>query len=184
MDINQIVARARAVLAEENISAGVASSFNQQHRTPLASVSVMCRACNQPNHHSRACLARHGWRRGGRGNMRCYGCGQPCPHPCFVMSGKRNGRGSTSASLLSGLSVNGALPGTRLLVNGVNCDALIDTGCTKCIVHAPLCSQWTRESANVTTVSGERYQCMGNKPGTGTVTCRRVSDSERTCGSL
>ena len=77
------------------------------------------------------------------------------------MSGKRHGSGSTSASPLSGLSVNGALPGTKLLVNGVNCDAFIDTGCTKCIVHAPLCSQWTRESVNVTTVSGERYQCMG-----------------------
>ena len=49
----------------------------------------------------------------------------------------------------------------QLLLNGVNCDALIDTGCTKCIVHASLCSRWTRENVSVTTVSGERYKCLG-----------------------
>ena len=75
MDINQIVARARVVLAEENIGAKAASSDNQQHRVVLISASVLCRACNQPNHYARACLERRSWRRGERGNMRCYGYG-------------------------------------------------------------------------------------------------------------
>ena len=79
----------------------------------------------------------------------------------FVVPEKIRWRGGTSASPLSGLSVSGALPEMQLLVNGVNCDALVDTGCTKCIVHASLCSRWTRENVNVTTVSGERYKCLG-----------------------
>lgn len=57
--------------------------------------------------------------------------------------------------------MNGALPGMRMFVNGVNCNALIDTGCTRCIIYAPLCAQWKKENINVTTVSGEHYQCMG-----------------------
>ena len=140
LDIHQIVTRARAVLAEENVGAGAASVCHQ-HRAASTTAGVLCRACNQPNHFARSCTARRGWRRGGRGNARCYGCGQP--------------------GHFSGLSVNGALPEMQLLLNGVNCDALIDTGCTKCIVHASLCSRWTRENVSVTTVSGERYKCLG-----------------------
>ena len=49
----------------------------------------------------------------------------------------------------------------QLLVNGVNCDVLIDIGCTKCIVHASLSSRWIRENVSVTTVSGERSKCLG-----------------------
>lgn len=71
------------------------------------------------------------------------------------MSGKRQRRGDSSDSLLSGLLVSEALPKKRILVNDVSCDALIDTGCSKGIVHAPLCSRWT-------TVSGERLECMGS----------------------
>ncbi|KAK4315449.1 hypothetical protein Pmani_000020 [Petrolisthes manimaculis] len=76
MDIHQIVTRARAVLAEENLGAG-AASFCNQPRAASTTAGVLCRACNQPNHYARSCLARRGWRRGGRGNVRCYGCGQP-----------------------------------------------------------------------------------------------------------
>ena len=76
MDTNQILTRARAVLAEENLGAGAASVCNQ-HRATSTTAGVLCRACNQPNHYAHSCLARRGWRRGGRGNVRCYGCGQP-----------------------------------------------------------------------------------------------------------
>lgn len=78
LDMNQLVARARSVLAEENTNAGAAASvFNQQCRgVPAATNTVLCHACGQPNHHARMCLARRGWRRGGRGRGRCYECGQ------------------------------------------------------------------------------------------------------------
>ena len=46
-------------------------------------------------------------------------------------------------------------------MDGVSCDALVDTGCTKSIAHVSMCSRWTRKDVCVTTVSGERYSCQG-----------------------
>ncbi|KAK4294952.1 hypothetical protein Pmani_032459 [Petrolisthes manimaculis] len=43
----------------------------------------------------------------------------------------------------------------------MDCETLVDTGCTRCIAHVSLCSQWTRENVSVRTVSGEFYECMG-----------------------
>ncbi len=57
--------------------------------------------------------------------------------------------------------MRGALPVIRLIVDGVNCDALVDTGCTQCIAHVSVCSRWTRGNVSVRTVSGEHYLCMG-----------------------
>lgn len=58
--------------------------------------------------------------------------------------------------------MKGALPKVRLNINDVNCEALVDTGSTKCIAHVSLCSSWTKERVNVVTVSGESYECMGS----------------------
>ena len=49
----------------------------------------------------------------------------------------------------------------RLFIDEVVCDALVDTGCTKCIVYAPLCFRWKKGNVGVTTVSGESYKCLG-----------------------
>ena len=80
---------------------------------------------------------------------------------CLIMSGKLHRRGGSGVSHLSGLSVTSVLPTVKLFVDGVKCDALVDTGCTKCIVHAPMCSQWKKASVSVTTISGERFKCVG-----------------------
>lgn len=77
------------------------------------------------------------------------------------MPGKLRWRGGISASLLSGSSVSGALPKVQLVVDEVSCGALVDTGCTKGIVHVSMCFRWTRKDMCVTTVSGERYSCQG-----------------------
>ena len=61
--------------------------------------------------------------------------------------------------------MRGALPTVQMTVNDVKCETLIDTGCTKCIVHMSLCAQWTKEKVSVITLSGEPYKCVG----TGTV---------------
>ena len=77
------------------------------------------------------------------------------------MPGKRHRGGGSSASHFSELSVTSALPTVKLLVDGVKCDALVDTGCTKCIVYAPMCSQWRKASVSITTISGDRFECVG-----------------------
>lgn len=47
------------------------------------------------------------------------------------------------------------------MVNGVSCNALVDTGCTKSIAHVTMCPGWTKHNVYVTTVSGEQYLCEG-----------------------
>ena len=54
-----------------------------------------------------------------------------------------------------------ALPVTNICVDGAICLAHIDSGCSHCIVHAPYCASWTRKSADVMTVSGQRQRCEG-----------------------
>ena len=57
--------------------------------------------------------------------------------------------------------MSGSLPLRRLLVNGRERMALIDTGCSRSIVHASACGDWRRQRESVFTVSGERSECDG-----------------------
>ena len=54
-----------------------------------------------------------------------------------------------------------ALPVMKISVDGAMCIALIDSGCSHCIVHAPYCASWTRKSADVMTVSCQRQSYGG-----------------------
>ena len=54
-----------------------------------------------------------------------------------------------------------ALPVTNITVDGAICLALIDSGCSHCIVHVPYCASWTRKRADVVTVSGQSQRCEG-----------------------
>ena len=66
------------------------------------------------------------------------------------------------ASLQSRHPVSAAgLPVVKLSVDGAICHALVDSGCSHCIVHAPYCASWTRKRADVMTMSGERLRCEG-----------------------
>ena len=49
----------------------------------------------------------------------------------------------------------------KLSVDGAICHALVDSGCSHCIVHAPYCASWTRKRADMMTMSGERQRCEG-----------------------
>ena len=49
----------------------------------------------------------------------------------------------------------------KLSVDGAICHAVVDSGCSHCIVHAPYCASWTRKRADVMTMSGERQRCEG-----------------------
>ena len=54
-----------------------------------------------------------------------------------------------------------ALPVTNISVDGAIRLALVDSGCSHCIVHAPYCASWTRKRADVMTVSGQRCEGVG-----------------------
>ena len=47
------------------------------------------------------------------------------------------------------------------MVAGVQCQTLIDTGCTRSIVHVSVCRKWERRSVSVVTVSGQQLKCAG-----------------------
>lgn len=71
-------------------------------------------------------------------------------------------RGGVSANFLSRQSLAEALPTAKMWINGALTTTLIDTGCSRCIVHLSLCSSWKREAISVLTVSGEEYACKGS----------------------
>lgn len=55
----------------------------------------------------------------------------------------------------------GALPVMSVLVDGRECSALIDTGCTDTLVHVRCCRQWRSRRISVTTMSGDQFCCAG-----------------------
>ena len=67
---------------------------------------------------------------------------------------------SVSATSFS-LAAVGALISAVVIVNGKKCDVLVDTACSKIIVHAGLCQQWTRKEVAMVQISGARWMCPG-----------------------
>ncbi|KAK3878418.1 hypothetical protein Pcinc_017002 [Petrolisthes cinctipes] len=49
----------------------------------------------------------------------------------------------------------------QLLVHGQQRQVLVDTGCTDTIVYALCCMQWLLQTTNITTISGDLFQCIG-----------------------
>ncbi|KFD49052.1 hypothetical protein M513_10100 [Trichuris suis] len=47
-------------------------------------------------------------------------------------------------------------------VDGVVRCALVDSGCSRCIVYAPFCRQWERHPVSLKTISGEELPCIGS----------------------
>ena len=82
------------------------------------------------------------------------------PHSSTV-PGKRQSGGGSCAGLLSGLKWSGALPVKVLVLAGAETEALVDTGCTRSIIHASLCGPWNDREVNMVTVSGQRLDCAG-----------------------
>lgn len=57
--------------------------------------------------------------------------------------------------------MNSALPSVRMLVDGRPCVALIDTGCSCCLVYKPLCKSWDPRAVSVVTMNGQNQSCVG-----------------------
>ncbi|KAK8374447.1 hypothetical protein O3P69_012045 [Scylla paramamosain] len=77
--------------------------------------------------------------------------------------GKRARRGDISASLLSWRSVSEVLPSAMVSVEGVHRRVLVDTGCSRSIVHVSCCRVWTKGAIDMVTVSEEKWQCEGTE---------------------
>ena len=84
----------------------------------------------------------------------------------------------------------GALPVRSLEVCGMLHDALIDTGCTRSIVHCSVCRPWERHPVNVITASGHNLRCAGvadisvQVPGLNAVTVSALVTEEKPLGFL
>ena len=77
-----------------------------------------------------------------------------------VPGGKRVRKTGVSASLFSNSGV-GALPRATVRVNGQKCQVMVDTGCTKTIVHVGRCTKWFRKSVAMTQMGGTDWKCQG-----------------------
>ena len=82
MDLQQALARARAVLVEEDVTVAAAAvapsrpAAAPSRRPGQGDLPVTCHACNEPNHFARDCRLQsaRGGRRVGRGAARCFRC--------------------------------------------------------------------------------------------------------------
>ena len=71
------------------------------------------------------------------------------------------------------LRIGAVLPVAELRVDGTIRVALIDSGCSRCIVYEPCCASWERKNVSVVTVNGQKQNCEG----IGRV-CLQVGDGE------
>ena len=100
MPIDQILTRARAVLADEvGVAAAVSAMTGAGASVKRANSTLLCYQCNQPNHLARDCLLRqkgrggsYGGRGRGRGSARCYQC-DGLGHLAASCPGNENGGG-------------------------------------------------------------------------------------------
>ena len=107
MPIDQILTRARAVLADEvGVAAAVSAMTGAGASVKRANSTLLCYQCNQPNHLARDCLLRqkgrvgsYGGRGRGRGSARCYQC-DGLGHLAASCPGNENG-GRPSALALN-----------------------------------------------------------------------------------
>ncbi|MPC49068.1 hypothetical protein E2C01_042859 [Portunus trituberculatus] len=74
---------------------------------------------------------------------------------------KQAWRGGISASLLFQPPLNEVLPSIAVYVDGVKCQALVDIGCSRSIVHVSCCKTWKKHTINMLTVSGDEWLCEG-----------------------
>ena len=46
-------------------------------------------------------------------------------------------------------------------VNDVSRAVLVDTGCSRCLVHVSCCGAWHRSDVSIVTMNGARHRCLG-----------------------
>ena len=81
----------------------------------------------------------------------------PC---CIKMSGKWRQGQDVSPTLAPG-KMKTNLPVMRVCINGVMCDALIDSGCTHCLVRSSVCGPPSGHMTEVLTIDGKSMTSKG-----------------------
>ena len=55
----------------------------------------------------------------------------------------------------------GVLPSVMLSVDGRECRAMVDSGCTRTLIHEDWCTTWQRQDVGTLTISEEMWRCLG-----------------------
>ena len=82
-------------------------------------------------------------------------------HIALQCQGKRQRGGGISISLLPDRLNTKKLPSMKVHVDGQECTALIDSGCSQTLVSKAVCHFWKRKSAEVLTTDGGILNCRG-----------------------
>ena len=77
------------------------------------------------------------------------------------LPGKRRERVGVSASLFATVRRGVLFASVELQVDGRKCRAMVDSGCTRTLVHVDWCKKWKRQNVGMLTVAEERWRCMG-----------------------
>lgn len=77
------------------------------------------------------------------------------------MPGKRPRGEGVSASLLPEQVKTRKLPTVQVFVDGVECTALVDSGCSQTLVSKTVCRCWKQEEVGVLTADGKTLKCRG-----------------------
>uniref|UniRef100_A0A5S6QJ31 Uncharacterized protein n=1 Tax=Trichuris muris TaxID=70415 RepID=A0A5S6QJ31_TRIMR len=151
LTLDELLSCARAMLAKgpsgwNGNLAIVAASSSSSPEARVPGTVLCCYACGGPNHFARDCMTQRQESYGRRQKTRKH-------------SGKRRQGGCSGAGALPSLIK--ALPSVWIQVDGVDRRALVDSGCTSCVVHAPCCRRWSKQPTSLYTISGDKLRCAG-----------------------
>ena len=169
MSAEQILTRARAVMTDNEGPAELAAAFTRQ--TPSESKArsddkkFACYRCGGPNHMAKDCLQdRQETPDSQMYKVRCKICCFRCSglgHIVLQCQGNAKGGGGISISLLPDQLNTRKLPSMKVRVDGQECTALIDSGCSQTLVSKAMCRFWKQKSAGVLTADGRTLNCRG-----------------------
>ena len=93
------------------------------------------------------------------------------------VSGKRPQRIGIAASLFASSRAE-VLPSVTLQIDGRECKAMVDSGCTRTLIHKDWCGHWERRNVGMWTVNEQKWSCLGVARVRIATACGRVAEVE------